>query len=102
MPWQLEPPVPGRPRGVTGYPTLACHRVQRAGDPGSAALRYQQEGDADVLSWREGLWLATLGGAEALGWQVGRWASSAAPIGMLRVPPSWLAAAASGHRLHLG
>lgn len=44
--------------------------IQRGGDPGSAALHYQQQGDPDVLSWKEGLWLATMGGAEALNWQV--------------------------------
>ncbi|EFN55526.1 hypothetical protein CHLNCDRAFT_8558, partial [Chlorella variabilis] len=31
------------------------------------ALRLQQEGDPDSLSWRDALWLATVGGARALG-----------------------------------
>jgi hypothetical protein len=49
--------------------SLALHaqRIAAAPDPAQLALRYQAEGDADVLSWKDALWLATVGGAQALG-----------------------------------
>ncbi|GAB4822013.1 hypothetical protein N2152v2_009059 [Parachlorella kessleri] len=54
---------------VLASKALHMQNILRDGNPMSAALRYQEEGDPDVLTWRDALWLATQGGAEALGWQ---------------------------------
>lgn len=41
------------------------HFRQKSGPPDAAMT------DADLIGWKEALWLATQGGAEALGLQVG-------------------------------
>ncbi len=53
---------------------LHAHKVASAAKPAELALRYQRQRgrDPDVLSWKDALWLATVGGAQALGIQVRR------------------------------
>ncbi|KAL4422640.1 hypothetical protein ABPG75_008837 [Micractinium tetrahymenae] len=50
---------------------LHAQAVAAAEKPAELALRYQRQPgrDPDVLSWKDALWLATVGGAQALGIQ---------------------------------
>lgn len=89
---------------VVASRALRAQRIAAAPDPAALALRLQQEGDPDSLSWRDALWLATVGGARALGLVRGRTALAppcGRPLALPSTPGPSRAHAGAGPKPHL-